>query len=115
MKKLYLSLALFAAMASGANAQGDTGVLSFYGLQDYQVLHISPNGKWAVGIFTNGYSDGYGFRWNLETNECKLLSSNTSVSTAYCVADDGTVAGEFSDFTLSPNGAPVTNIGYYKG
>lgn len=114
MKKLYLSLALFAAMASGANAQGDTGVLSFYGLQDYQVLHISPNGKWAVGIFTNGYSDGYGFRWNLETNECKLLSSNTSVSTAYCVADDGTVAGEFSDFTLSPNGAPVTNVGYYK-
>ena len=113
MKKHFLASLLLAAASLNGMAADDTGVLTFMGLRDYTVYSISPNGEWAVGYFQNGVGNYYAFRWNLETNESELLSGNNDTSWAYDVANDGTVVGTYSDYTLSSNGAPVTAAGYY--
>ena len=113
MKKHFLASMLLAAASLNVAAADDTGVLTFMGLRDYTVYSISPNGEWAVGYFQNGVGNYYAFRWNLETNETELLSSNNDTSWGYDVANDGTVVGTYSDYTISSNGAPVTAAGYY--
>lgn len=114
MNKLFLTCLLFVASLFGAGAAGTKGYLTLLGLQDYTVTSISPNGKWATGYFLNGVAATYGFRWNLETDECELLSTNSDISMGESVADDGTVVGEYTDYQHSSNGAPITAIGYYK-
>ncbi len=114
MKKTFLTCALFVASLLGAGASDGDGVLTFLGLQNYSVSSISPNGKWAAGSLSSDGMSSYAFRWNLETGECKLLTTNYDVSTGNGVANDGTVVGEYRDYTLSPNGAPMTALGYYR-
>ena len=116
MNKHFLATMLFAMTALGATADGSNGVLPIYGyeLRDYTVTSVSPNGKWAAGYFMNGMGSTYAFRWNLENNEAELLTRNNDQSLAYDVADDGTVVGTCPDYTVAPNGAPITVCGYYK-
>ena len=33
---------------------------------EHQIMNISPNGKWACGIYFDYTQASYGFRWNLE-------------------------------------------------
>lgn len=81
--------------------------------QDYQIMSVSPNGKWACGVYVDFSSTMYGFRWNLESGAIELLSAASS-SIAWSVANDGTVSGTFKDTEAMPNHAPVEMPGYYK-
>lgn len=77
---------------------------------DYQIVAISPNGKWATGVYVD-YSGGqFGFIWNLESNTTKLLSTTTQ-SFGNSVSNDGIVVGSF---TSSVGGVASSVPGYYK-
>ena len=91
---------------------GDTGTVILKSPYEYKVLSISPNGKWACGTYTDYNSAQYGFRWNLESDEVELLDA-TNESQAWSVADNGTVAGQFSDTDYKANHAPIRVPGYY--
>ena len=77
---------------------------------EHQIMNISPNGKWACGIYFDYTQASYGFRWNLESGAVELLST-ANASTAWSVANDGTVAGTFSTDKL--NGKMTEVPGYY--
>lgn len=115
MKKLYLVCVLFVLSLLSLRAADGTGVITYYGLRDYTVIGISPNGKWAAGYFQSGGTGlMYAFRWNLETNQTELLTGSADASFAYGVSNDGTVIGEYPDHTVTSNGASVTVPGYYR-
>lgn len=80
---------------------------------DYQVISISPNGKWATGVYSDYSSSQRGFLWNLETNSFELLSTSEE-SNGWSVADDGTVCGAFTDHSTSDIGAGTVMPGYYR-
>ena len=80
---------------------------------NHQVLSVSPNGKWACGVYTDANNTPYGFRWNLETGTIEMLSS-TDESTAWDIANDGTVSGNFADTSITFNHAPVQMVGFYR-
>lgn len=79
--------------------------------QGYQVMGISPNGKWACGIYIDISESLYAFRWNLESGNIELLS--TSMSIGWQVANDGTVSGTFSDPSVNAN-TTIEMPGYYR-
>ena len=84
---------LVMAMILAISALADKGSIILTSPANFQVLAVSPNGKWACGISGDGItSTEKGVLWNLETNEFTYLSTSGS-STAYDVADDGTVVG----------------------
>ena len=84
---------LVVAMILAISALADKGSIILTSPANFQVLAVSPNGKWACGISGDGItSTEKGVLWNLETNEFTYLSTSGS-STAYDVADDGTVVG----------------------
>lgn len=90
MKKLST---LIAAMLLAVSAFAEKGAIVLTSPVNFQVLAVSPNGKWACGISGDGItSTEKGVLWNLETGEFTYLSTSGS-STAYDVADDGTVVG----------------------
>ncbi len=90
MKKLFIA-SLVALMSLSAFAEQGTMILT--SPPAVQLLAVSPNGKWACGISGDGItSTEKGVLWNLETGELTYLSTSGS-STAYDVADDGTVVG----------------------
>lgn len=80
---------------------------------DYQVLAISPNGKWATGVYSDYSNTQRGFLWNLETDQMELLSTSEE-SNGWSVADDGTVCGAFTDHSTSDIGAGTVMPGYYR-
>lgn len=80
---------------------------------EYQVFAISPNGKWATGIFTDYSNISRGFLWNLESDTFELLSTSES-SSGWSVANDGTVCGSFNDSSVSDIGATTEMPGYYR-
>lgn len=80
---------------------------------EYQILSISPNGKWATGVYSDYSSSQRGFLWNLETNSVELLSTSEE-SNGWSVADDGTVCGAFTDHSTSDIGAGTVMPGYYR-
>lgn len=80
---------------------------------DYQVLSLSPNGKWATGIYSDYSSTQRGFLWNLESNNIDLLSTGDE-SQGWSVADNGTVCGAFTDYSTSDIGAGTLMPGYYR-
>ena len=45
MNRIYLICVLLVASLLGASAAGDTGIITLYGMQNYTVTSISPNGK----------------------------------------------------------------------
>ena len=95
MKKIMLFFCLLLAGIPVVQAQKSVILSSPLVLVEYQVISLSPNGKWACGNINDGYSRG--FRWDLTTGEVLELSPMGSNSTALCVANDGTVAGTFMD------------------
>lgn len=85
--------ALFIAILIAVHAFAEKGAIVLTSPVNFQVLAVSPNGKWACGISGDGItSTEKGVLWNLETGEFTYLSTSGS-STAYDVADDGTVVG----------------------
>jgi len=80
---------------------------------DYQLMAVSPNGKWACGVYMNYSSAVYAFRWSLESGSIEMLSTSGE-SIAWGVSNDGTVSGTFSDTELNPNGATIEVPGFYK-
>lgn len=93
---------------------GTTGALILRSPQDYQVYAISPNGEWATGVYVNYNNMGYGFRWNLLTNEMELLSGDLCLSEGTAVSNNGVVVGMFDDTEATDNGAPAYTAGYWK-
>lgn len=90
MKKFTI---LFATILVALGAVAEKGTIILTSPLNFQVLAVSPNGKWACGISGDGItSTEKGALWNLETGEFIYLSSQGG-STAYDVADDGTVVG----------------------
>lgn len=79
--------------------------------EEYQILSISPNGKWACGNYNDYAYASYGFRWNLVSGEIEMLSTATE-STASGIADDGTVAGSIT--TSIGNEAPRELPAFYS-
>lgn len=112
MKRFYLLLFVCLFLSIGSYAQ--TNPLVMYGLKDYQLISLSPNGKWACGTFSNGVSSLFAFRWNLTTNEITVLSTGNEETTGFCVSDNGVVVGTFPDPEVTVNKAPVGTAGYWK-
>lgn len=79
---------------------------------DYQVISLSPNGKWATGIFVDYASSTFGFLWNLESGVTTLLST-TETSYGSSVSNDGVVAGHFT-YHPEDGSASFEIPGYYK-
>ena len=112
MKKFYLLLALLLTCFMGGQAQTGGKTVLLYGLRDYSVFALSPNGQWATGAFTNGLGSYYAFSWNLVTGDCVLLSGGNNQSVGYGVSNDGTVVGTYSSSEVSENGAVVECAAY---
>lgn len=110
----YKHAAMLAALITpAALAWADTEPIVLMSPPDYQVLAISPNGKWATGIFSDYSYAQRGFLWNLESNTFELLSTSEE-SSGWSVADDGTVCGSFEDHSTSEIGAGTQMPGYYR-
>ncbi len=110
-KAFQLALAAIALSASSAWAASEPIVL--VSPPEYQVLAISPNGKWATGIFSDYSYSSRGFLWNLESNTMEVLSTDEE-SMGWTVANDGTVCGSFTDHSTSDIGAGTEMPGYYR-
>lgn len=90
MKKLSTLLMAFLAVIS---VFAEKGTMIISSPTSFQVLAVSPNGKWACGVSGDGISSTEkGVLWNMETGEMTYLST-TGSSVAYDVSDDGTVVG----------------------
>lgn len=80
---------------------------------NFQVLSLSPNGKWACGVFVDAASNTYPFRWNLESGSIDILGAEPG--TAWDVANDGTVSGDYPDTEVQENHASVIMPCYWRG
>lgn len=81
--------------------------------QNFQVVSMSPNGKWACGVFIDSSSTTQAFRWNLETGKVEMAGA-VSESIAWGISNDGTVSGNFSCKTILPYGNPLQAPGIYR-
>lgn len=97
----------------GASVWAATEPIVLVSPPDYQVMGLSPNGKWATGVYSDYSYSQRGFLWNLETNTFELLSTSEE-SNGWMVADDGTVVGAFTDHSTSDIGAGTAMPGYYR-
>ncbi|MGN0221136.1 MAG: T9SS type A sorting domain-containing protein [Prevotella sp.] len=61
---------------------------------EYQLMNISPNGKWACGVYVDYNYQARGFLWNLQSGTFTMLST-LEESEAWAVSNDGTVVGVF--------------------
>ncbi len=109
MKKLFLTLCI---VLTSLSAFADKGTIVLRTPQEYQIMYISANGKWATGVYYDYSYNPYAFRWNLESGKIELLSS-LEVSVPSGISDDGVVIGQFSSTEITGNGAPVSAVGYY--
>ncbi|MCF0197717.1 MAG: hypothetical protein HUK02_00135, partial [Bacteroidaceae bacterium] len=109
MKSILLSLVL---VLSALSAMAERGTLVLRSPQEYQIIYISPNGKWAAGVYYDYSYNPFAFRWNLESDEIQMLSS-LEISVPSGIANDGTVVGNYMATDISPNGAPVETPGYF--
>lgn len=112
MKKL-LTLFTYVMLVLGAMAASKPIVL--VGPVDYYVFNISPNGKWACGVFNFDQITNHAFRWNLQTNEIESLGDPNDNSQAWSITDDGVAAGYFTSYTALSNGVGAVVPGYYDG
>lgn len=79
---------------------------------DYQLIALSPNGKWATGIYVDNSSNTFAFLWNLESGNIRLLS-NTETSYGSAVSNDGVVAGHYT-FHPADGSSSYETPGWYK-
>ena len=110
MKKLSI---LCAAIIVALSAFAEKGAMFITSPTLFQVMSMSPNGKWACGVYGDGTSIVQGVLWNLESGETTFLS-DTDESSAYGVTDEGVVCGGYTDYTLHPAGLGVYVAGTYK-
>lgn len=82
--------------------------------QNFQVVAMSPNCKWACGVFIGAGDTSASFRWNLETGKVEILGAGEE-SMAWGVANDGTVSGNFANKGLLPYGNPIQSVGVARG
>ena len=109
----YLSTLLATVACSATAVWAEPEPIVLVAPPDYQVLALSPNGKWATGVFSDYSYLQRGFLWNLESNTFELLSTNEE-SSGWSVANDGTVCGSFADHSTSEIGASTQMPGYYR-
>lgn len=114
MKKQFIALALglFLNVGSIYAERGPLVMKLPYTCLQYNALHLSPNGKWACGVIDNGTYSGW--IWNLTTGQLTELTQVGVSSTAWQVANDGTVAGTFLRTDATDNGAEVEASGYWR-
>lgn len=108
MRKVLFTFILLAA-GFLTHVAAKKGVITLQSPNSHEVLNLSPNGKWACGIFVDGVPRAY--LWNLETNERICLGTKGDDSRAYGVSDNGVVCGEFLTTEM---GAPQKTGGYWK-
>ena len=77
MKKLYSLLLVATTLFTLALSEAKAAVapILLTSPDDYQVIAISPNGKWATGVYVDYGQNTFGFLWNLESNKTQLLST----------------------------------------
>ena len=110
MRRIY-SLLCMLMLGIGMYAQKGNLILTTPDVNvEYQVMSISPNGKWACGNINDGSYRS--FLWNLTSGEITELSVAGSTSLAMCINDAGTIAGVFTSTENTPNNAPVETPGY---
>ncbi|MBR5844244.1 MAG: T9SS type A sorting domain-containing protein [Bacteroidaceae bacterium] len=110
MKKLSI---LCAALLVAVSAIAEKGAMFITSPELFQVMAMSPNGKWACGNYGDGTSIMQGVLWNLENGEVTYLST-IDESSAYGVTDEGVVCGGYTDYTLHDAGLGVYVAGVYK-
>ncbi len=111
MKKFSI---LCAAVLMAASAFAEKGALKLLSPMEFQVMAVSPNGKWACGVIGDGQVNiAQAMLWNMETGETMVLSG-TSESYAFDVTDDGMVVGSYTDYEITGNGAGTLVAGWYK-
>lgn len=81
---------------------------------NYYIYALSPNGKWACGVYNDYSYENHGFRWNLESDEIEMLGNPTEKSEAWSITDDGTIAGRFTSHEVLDGGAAAIVPGIYK-
>lgn len=109
------NLILCAALAS-MTAVAQNGYQVLVGpdvLEEYQVINMSPNGKWACGVINEGGSTR-GWRWDLISGEMIELGARGEQITAMDVSNNGVVVGSFPSSEATPNGVAVETSGYWK-
>ena len=111
MRNIY---AMIVGLLCCMTAWGQTpeGTVILKSPNDYQILSISPNGKWACGVYNDYSFTNYAFRWNLESDQVEMLDAANS-SEAWSISNDGTVAGSFTDTDYRENHSAVQLPGVY--
>lgn len=108
IKKTLLAIVAFAGLSASAAVKP----IVIASPDDYQVIALSPNGKWATGVYVDYAMQSFGFVWNLESGSSKLLST-TYESYGSAVTNDGVVIGNY--VYKAPNSSAMVNLpGYYK-
>ena len=111
MKKISI---LCAAVLMAICSFAEKGAIILHGPETFQVMSVSPNGKWACGIIGDGNTTLLqGMLWNLETGETTYLST-IDESRAFDVTDDCLVVGAFTSYTATGTGIGTTVAGYWK-
>ena len=110
MKKLSI---LFAALLVAVSAVAEKGAMFLTSPESFQVMSMSPNGKWACGVYGDGTSILQGILWNLESGEITYLST-IDESLAMGVNDEGVVCGGYTDYTMHAAGLGMYVAGFYK-
>lgn len=112
--KISNSLLFAGSLLVSASAQADTKPVIMFTPAEYQILCVSPNGKWACGDYNDYSQVDHGFRMNLESGKVELLdTSNPCIG--WGIDNDGVVSGTFTDTKLLANSVPVTIPGYWDG
>lgn len=107
---LQLTLPIIAGLGIGSNATAANVVM--HTPESFELLSMSPNGQWACGVYVDAAQGVYGFRWNLQSGTIEMLGDEES--TAWDVANDGTVSGDCLDPRAMSNGAPTTMPAYWR-
>lgn len=105
-------ISLFTTLLISLNINAGVAPIVLTSPDDYQVLGLSPNGRWATGVYVDNGQGTFGFLWNLESNNIQMLSTSFG-SYGNGVSNDGTVAGHF-EYKPSAGAASFEVPGYYK-
>ena len=108
LKKSILALGVAVLSSFGAQAAD----VFMHTPMGFNVLSLSPNGKWACGVYIDVMVTAYGFRWNLESGEIEMLDANPNV--AWDIANDGTISGDFLAVGYLPNQVAISLPGMWN-